>query len=42
MRAARRTAWPYYLAIFVAINLVTYVAAFSTWLPSLITGHPVF
>ena len=39
---ATKTAWPYYLAIFVAINLVTYVAAFSTWLPSLITGHPVF
>ncbi len=39
---ATKTAWPYYLAIFVAINLVTYVAGFSTWLPSLITGHPVF
>src|ERR1700712_335972 len=39
---ATRTAWPYYLAIWVAINLVTYVTVFSTWLPSLITGHPVF
>jgi tripartite ATP-independent transporter DctM subunit len=39
---ATKTAWPYYLAIFVAINLVTYVPAFSTWLPSLIAGHPVF
>ena len=39
---ATRTAWPYYLAIWVAINLVTYVAVFSTWLPSLITGHPVY
>jgi tripartite ATP-independent transporter DctM subunit len=39
---ATRTAWPYYLAIWVAINLVTYVAVFSTWLPSLITGHRVF
>jgi len=39
---ATKTAWPYYLAIFIAINLVTYVPAFSTWLPSLITGHPVF
>ncbi|WP_295957099.1 TRAP transporter large permease [Rhodoferax sp.] len=39
---ATKTAWPYYLAIWVAINLVTYVPAFSTWLPSLITGHPVF
>jgi len=39
---ATRTAWPYYLAIWTAINLVTYVAVFSTWLPSLITGHPVF
>jgi tripartite ATP-independent transporter DctM subunit len=42
MGQATRTAWPYYLAIFVAINLVTYVTVFSTWLPSLITGHPVF
>ena len=38
---ATKTAWPYYLAIFVAINLVTYVPGFSTWLPSLITGHAV-
>ncbi|HEY2628980.1 MAG TPA: TRAP transporter large permease, partial [Usitatibacter sp.] len=38
---ATKTAWPYYLAIFVAINLVTYVPWFSTWLPSIITGHPV-
>ena len=36
------TAWPYYLAIWVAINLVTYVPAFSTWLPTAITGHAVF
>ncbi len=39
---ATKTAWPYYLAIFTAINLVTYVTLFSTWLPSLITGHAVF
>jgi tripartite ATP-independent transporter DctM subunit len=39
---ATKTAWPYYLAIWVAINLVTYVTVFSTWLPTLITGHPVF
>jgi tripartite ATP-independent transporter DctM subunit len=39
---ATKTAWPYYLAIWIAINLVTYVSAFSTWLPSMITGHPVF
>ncbi|MDY0745774.1 TRAP transporter large permease [Paucibacter sp. R3-3] len=38
---ATRTAWPYYAAICVAITLVTYVPAFSTWLPSLITGHVV-
>ena len=38
---ATKTAWAYYLAILVAITLVTYVPAFSTWLPSLITGHPV-
>ena len=38
---ATKTAWPYYLAIFIAITLVTYVPAFSTWLPTLITGHVV-
>jgi TRAP-type C4-dicarboxylate transport system permease large subunit len=38
---ATKTAWPYYLAIFTAITLVTYVPLFSTWLPSLITGHAV-
>ncbi len=38
---ATKTAWPYYLAIFAAITLVTYVPAFSTWLPTLITGHTV-
>src|SRR5437016_4517283 len=38
---ATKTAWPYYLAIFIAITLVTYVPAFSTWLPTLITGHLV-
>jgi len=42
MGQATRTAWPYYLAIWVAINLVTYVPHFSTWLPSAITGHAVF
>ena len=39
---ATRSAWPYYFAIWVAINIVTYVPVFSTWLPSLITGRPVF
>jgi len=39
---ATKTAWPYYFAIWVAINLVTYVPVFSTWLPSLITGHAVY
>jgi hypothetical protein len=38
---ATKTAWPYYLAIFVAITLVTYVPMFSTWLPTLLTGHVV-
>ncbi|CAD6545816.1 C4-dicarboxylate TRAP transporter large permease protein DctM [Paraburkholderia hiiakae] len=37
-----KVAWPYYLAIFSAINLVTYFPFFSTWLPSVINGHPVF
>ena len=34
-----KTAWPYYLAIFIAINLVIYVPGFSTGLPTLITDH---
>ena len=38
---ATKTAWPYYIAICVAITLVTYVPSFSTWLPTLITGHVV-
>ncbi len=36
-----KTIWPYYLAIWVAIQIVTYVPVFSTWLPTLITGHVV-
>ncbi|MFA9441757.1 TRAP transporter large permease [Uliginosibacterium sp. sgz301328] len=36
-----RTILPFYTALFVAMAVVTYVPAFSTWLPSLITGHPV-
>jgi tripartite ATP-independent transporter DctM subunit len=36
-----KTVWPYYLAIWTAIQLVTYVPAFSTWLPSIINGHIV-
>jgi tripartite ATP-independent transporter DctM subunit len=38
---ATKSAWPYYVAICVAITLVTYVPSFSTWLPTLITGHTV-
>lgn len=37
-----KMAWPYYIAIFSAINIVTYLPFFSTWLPSLISGHPVY
>lgn len=37
-----KIAWPYYLAIFTAINVVTYMPFFSTWLPSVINGHPVY
>ncbi|QUS37245.1 TRAP transporter large permease [Falsirhodobacter algicola] len=33
---AVRTIWPFYLAIFVALMLVTYVPAVSLWLPSII------
>ena len=33
---ALRTIWPFYLAIFVALMLVTYVPAVSLWLPSVL------
>ena len=36
-----RTIWPFYGALFAAMMVVTYVPAFSTWLPTLITGHKV-
>jgi tripartite ATP-independent transporter DctM subunit len=36
-----KTVWPYYLAIWTAIQLVTYVPMFSTWLPSVVNGHVV-
>ncbi|MFT4172717.1 MAG: TRAP transporter large permease [Rhodocyclaceae bacterium] len=36
-----KTVWPYYLAIWTAIQFVTYIPSFSTWLPTLITGHVV-
>jgi TRAP-type mannitol/chloroaromatic compound transport system permease large subunit len=32
---AVKTIWPFYLAIFVALMLVTYIPAVSLWLPSL-------
>jgi TRAP-type C4-dicarboxylate transport system permease large subunit len=32
---ALKTIWPFYLAIFVALMLVTYIPAVSLWLPSL-------
>jgi tripartite ATP-independent transporter DctM subunit len=36
-----RTILPFYGALFAALAVVTYVPAFSTWLPTLITGHRV-
>jgi len=36
-----RTILPFYGALFATMAVVTYVPAFSTWLPTLITGHPV-
>jgi tripartite ATP-independent transporter DctM subunit len=36
-----RTILPFYGALFAALAVVTYVPAFSTWLPTLITGHKV-
>jgi tripartite ATP-independent transporter DctM subunit len=37
-----KTIWPFYGALFAALAAVTYVPWFSTWLPSLIRGQPVF
>ncbi|MEN9893445.1 MAG: hypothetical protein RLY78_3740, partial [Pseudomonadota bacterium] len=34
-----RSIWPFYTALGVCLLLVTYVPAFSTWLPRLVTGH---
>jgi len=41
VNAVMRTILPYYLAIWTAIQLVTYVDGFSTWLPSMINHHLV-
>ncbi len=34
-----RSIWPFYTALGVCLLLVTYVPAFSTWLPRLVMGH---
>ncbi|RYF37161.1 MAG: TRAP transporter large permease [Comamonadaceae bacterium] len=34
-----RTIWPFYGALIVALMIVTYVPAFSLWLPSVVLGH---
>jgi len=39
--AVMKTILPYYMAIWTAIQLVTYVDGFSTWLPTLINNHLV-
>lgn len=36
-----KTILPFYSALFIAMAVVTYVPWFSTWLPTLINGHPV-
>ena len=33
-----RTIWPFYGALIAALLLVTYVPAFSLWLPSVVLG----
>jgi tripartite ATP-independent transporter DctM subunit len=38
--AVMRTIWPFYLALVAALLLVTYVPAFSLWLPSFLIGNP--
>jgi tripartite ATP-independent transporter DctM subunit len=37
-----RTITPFYTALFAAMAIVTYLPWFSTWLPALINGHPVY
>jgi tripartite ATP-independent transporter DctM subunit len=37
-----KTITPFYSALFAAMAIVTYVPFFSTLLPTLITGHPVY
>jgi tripartite ATP-independent transporter DctM subunit len=34
-----KTIWPFYGALIAALMLVTYVPAFSLWLPSVVLGH---
>jgi tripartite ATP-independent transporter DctM subunit len=34
-----RTIWPFYGALIAALLIVTYVPAFSLWLPSVVIGH---
>ena len=36
-----KTILPFYGALFAAMAVVTYVPAFSTWIPSLLKGQPV-
>ena len=38
MEQAVKTIWPFYLAIFVVLMLVTYVPQISLWLPNLLLG----
>lgn len=37
-----KTITPFYTALFFTMAVVTYVPSFSTWLPTLIVGHPVY
>lgn len=39
MEQTVKTIWPFYLAIFVVLMLVTYVPAVSLWLPNLLLGE---
>lgn len=39
---ATKAACPYYLVILIAITLVICVPAFPIWLPTLMTGYPLF
>jgi len=37
-----KTITPFYTALFFTMAVVTYVPMFSTYLPTMLVGHPVY